>query len=215
MRLVERLEDLDDVTRVYTNVHISDEVLAQATAAESRSSKGHTIVIETSREPCRRWRPRRRRGGSLLPRRSVVVRREQSLSFDDVVRGRMCDTCRAKVGQEVEERAPVFDKATGRMRFEVQQHDLRQRPAQVHPRALRAGQELRPPRHADAGGDLSHLPGQWQPPMTLEQVREQLAEWCPGGGCQWLLLPQEMVERLVQNDRHYGLRQTEAATAHA
>jgi len=33
MRLVERLEDLDDVTRVYTNVHISDEVLAQATAS--------------------------------------------------------------------------------------------------------------------------------------------------------------------------------------
>jgi YebC/PmpR family DNA-binding regulatory protein len=30
MRLVERLEDLDDVTRVYTNIHISDEVLAQA-----------------------------------------------------------------------------------------------------------------------------------------------------------------------------------------
>lgn len=32
MRLVERLEDLDDVNRVYTNVHISDEVLAQAAA---------------------------------------------------------------------------------------------------------------------------------------------------------------------------------------
>ena len=30
MRLVERLEDLDDVTRVYTNVHISEELLAQA-----------------------------------------------------------------------------------------------------------------------------------------------------------------------------------------
>ena len=52
-------------------------------------------------------------------------------------------------------------------------------------------------------------------PMTLEQVREQLAEWCPGGGCQWLLLPQEMVERLVQNDSHYGLRQTEAPSGHA
>jgi YebC/PmpR family DNA-binding regulatory protein len=33
MRLVDRLEDLDDVTRVYTNVHISDEVLAQVTAS--------------------------------------------------------------------------------------------------------------------------------------------------------------------------------------
>jgi YebC/PmpR family DNA-binding regulatory protein len=32
LRLVERLEDLDDVTRVYTNVHISDEVLEQAAA---------------------------------------------------------------------------------------------------------------------------------------------------------------------------------------
>jgi YebC/PmpR family DNA-binding regulatory protein len=29
MRLVERLEDLDDVSRVYTNIRISDEVLAQ------------------------------------------------------------------------------------------------------------------------------------------------------------------------------------------
>jgi transcriptional/translational regulatory protein YebC/TACO1 len=33
MRLVDKLEDLDDVTRVYTNVHISDEVLAHATAS--------------------------------------------------------------------------------------------------------------------------------------------------------------------------------------
>jgi len=33
---------------------------------------------------------------------------ENSLSFDDVVRARMCDACRAKVGQEVEEKAPVF-----------------------------------------------------------------------------------------------------------
>jgi YebC/PmpR family DNA-binding regulatory protein len=33
MRLVERLEDLDDVTRVYTNVIISEELLAQAAAS--------------------------------------------------------------------------------------------------------------------------------------------------------------------------------------
>jgi YebC/PmpR family DNA-binding regulatory protein len=32
MRLVEKLEDLDDVTRVYTNIVISEEVLAQAAA---------------------------------------------------------------------------------------------------------------------------------------------------------------------------------------
>ena len=42
--------------------------------------------------------------------------------------------------------------------------------------------------------------------MTLEQVREQLAEWCPGGGCQWMMLPLETLERLVRADRYYGLR---------
>src|SRR5437588_12145413 len=45
---------------------------------------------------------------------------ENNLSFEDVVRARMCDACRVKIGQEVEDRAPVFDKATGRMKFEVQ-----------------------------------------------------------------------------------------------
>jgi transcriptional/translational regulatory protein YebC/TACO1 len=32
IRLVERLEDLDDVNRVYTNIRISDELLAQVAA---------------------------------------------------------------------------------------------------------------------------------------------------------------------------------------
>ena len=40
----------------------------------------------------------------------------------------------------------------------------------------------------------------------LGHVREQLAEWCPGGGCQWLLLPLEQLERLIQHDRYYGIR---------
>jgi hypothetical protein len=133
---------------------------------------------------------------------------ENNLSFDDVVRARMCDTCRAKVGQEVEERAPVFDKATGRMRFEVRRTTYGSDPLKaIREHCGRAKNYV----HRDmptleaifriflANGNSA---------MTLEQVREQLAEWCPGGGCQWLLLPQEMVERLVQNDSHYGLRQT-------
>jgi hypothetical protein len=140
---------------------------------------------------------------------------ENNLSFDDVVRGRMCDQCRAKIGLEVEERAPVFDKATGRMRFEVRRTTYGSDPLKaIREHCGRAKNYV----HRDmptleaifriflANGNTA---------MTLEQVREQLAEWCPGGGCQWLLLPQEMVERLVQNDSHYGLRQTEAPSPHA
>ena len=44
-------------------------------------------------------------------------------------------------------------------------------------------------------------------PMPLEHVREQLAEWCPGGGCQWLLVPIDQLERVIMSDTYYGLRQ--------
>ena len=134
---------------------------------------------------------------------------ENNLSFDDVARARMCDSCRAKVGQEVDERVPVFEKTTGRMRFEVQRSTYGSDPLKcIRDHCGRAKNYI----HRDMPtleAIFRIFLANGNQPMTLEQVREQLAEWCPGGGCQWLLLPQEMVERLVQNDSHYGLRQTE------
>ena len=138
---------------------------------------------------------------------------ENSLSFEDVVRARMCDTCRARIGQEVEERVPVFDKATGRMRFEVRQSTYGSDPLKcIREHCGRAKNYIHrdmPTLEAIFRIFLANA----NTPMTLDQVREQLAEWCPGGGCQWLLLPSDMVERLVQHDTHYGLRQTEPAAS--
>lgn len=137
---------------------------------------------------------------------------ENNLSFEDVVRARMCDTCRAKIGQEVEERAPVFDKGSGRMRFEVKQTTYGSDPLKVIRehcgRAKNYVHRDMPTLEAIFRIFLANS----NQAMTLEETREQLAEWCPGGGCQWLLLPHELLERLVQNDRHYGLRQTVAPT---
>jgi hypothetical protein len=136
---------------------------------------------------------------------------ENNLSFEDVVRARMCDTCRARIGQEVEERVPIFDKATGRMRFEVRQSTYGSDPLKcIREHCGRAKNYIHrdmPTLEAIFRIFLANA----NAAMTLDQVREQLAEWCPGGGCQWLLLPSEMVERLVQHDTHYGLRQTEPA----
>jgi len=137
---------------------------------------------------------------------------EHGLSFDAVVRARMCETCQAKFGTEVEERVPVFDKATGRMQFEVRRVNYGSDPLKViGDHCGRAKSYIH--------RDLPTLEAIFRiflangnEPMTLEQVREQLAEWCPGGGCQWLLLPVETVHRLVQNDRHYGLSEVAAAS---
>ena len=134
---------------------------------------------------------------------------ENNLSFEDVVRARMCDACRVKIGQEVEERAPVFDKATGRMKFEVRHTTYGSDPLKViREHCGRAKNYIHRDMPTLEAIFRVYLANGTQP-MPLEHVREQLAEWCPGGGCQWLLLPLETVERLVQNDSYYGLRQTE------
>lgn len=137
---------------------------------------------------------------------------ESNLSFEAVVHARMCDSCRAKLGTVVEERAPVFDKVTGRMQFEVRRIDYGSDPLKViREHCGRAKNYIH--------RDLPTLEAVFRiflangnTPMTLEHVREQLAEWCPGGGCQWLLLPLETVDRLVQSDRYYGLRQAPVPT---
>lgn len=142
---------------------------------------------------------------------------ENGLSFADILRERMCESCRAKSGTEVEEAPPPTpsERRSGRM-------------AQLYSGRLAAFQASK----AHAGDPVKNIRdccskrkafiqpemptmeaifrvylANGNQPLPLEHVREQLAEWCPGGGCQWLMLPTATLERLVQNDRYYGIRQ--------
>jgi hypothetical protein len=133
---------------------------------------------------------------------------ENNLSFPDVVRGRMCDACRAKMGTEVDERIPVFDKATGKMQFENRQSTFGSDPIRVIREHCGRSKAYITRDMPTLEAVFRTLLANGNDPMTLEEVREHLTEWCPGGGCQWLLLPVETLDRLVDNDAHYGLRQT-------
>ena len=140
---------------------------------------------------------------------------ENRLSFEDVARARMCDSCRAKIGTEVEERAPVFEKETGRMSFEVHRGTYGSDPVKtIREHCGRAKNYIHRDMPTLEAIFRIYL-ANGNEPMTLDEVRAQLSEWCPGGGCQWLLLPPETVERLVQNDRYYGLRPAEPTPAEA
>lgn len=135
---------------------------------------------------------------------------ENGLSFSEILRERMCESCQAKLGTEVEERQPVFDKKTGRMSFEVRKVPYGAT-AQARMKILRdccsRKRNFIQPEMPTLEAIFRVYLANANQPMTLEDVREQLAEWCPGGGCQWLVLPTETLERLLQNDRYYGLRQ--------
>ena len=138
---------------------------------------------------------------------------QHGLSFLDIVHGRMCDACRERLGEEVEERQPAFDRKSGRMTFEV-------RRVSYGSNALRIVRECCSRKKNFITPDMPTLEAIFRiylangnQPMPLGHVREQLQEWCPGGGCQWLLLNDEQMERIILRDTYYGLRRYEVAAA--
>ena len=131
---------------------------------------------------------------------------ENNLAFDDLLVERVCEACRGRLGEMVEERYTAFDKKSGRMSFELRKVPYGHNPVKVIRDCCGKKKGYITPDMPTLEAIFRIYLANGNQPMPLEHVREQLAEWCPGGGCQWLMLPQDTLERLVEHDRYYGLR---------
>lgn len=131
---------------------------------------------------------------------------ENRFSFKDVVQSRMCETCHDRLDEEVEERYTVLDKKTGRTSFEIRRATYGADPIRVIRDDCSKKRHYVTPDMPTLEAVFRVFLANGNAPLTLGHVREQLAEWCPGGGCQWLLLPLDQLERLIQHDRYYGIR---------
>ena len=130
------------------------------------------------------------------------------LSYHDVVLARMCDACQARAasGEVAEERYTEYDPKTRRA-FPAK----RQVPFASNP--IRRIREDCSAKKGYISPDMPTLEAVFRiylangnQPMPLEHVREQLVDWCPDGQCRWLLVSDAQLERMVANDRYYGLR---------
>jgi hypothetical protein len=131
---------------------------------------------------------------------------ENNLSFPDIVNARMCESCRERLGEEVEERQPTFDRKSGRMSFEVRRVPYGSNPVRVIRECCSRKKNFIQPDMGTLEAIFRIYLANGNQPMPLAHVREQLQEWCPGGGCQWLLLTDEQMERVISRDTYYGLR---------
>jgi hypothetical protein len=131
---------------------------------------------------------------------------ENNFSFDDFVQARMCDSCQERRDEEIEERYTVLDKKSGRASFEIRRVKYGSSPIRVIRDCCSKKRNYITPDMPTLEAVFRVFLANGNVSLTLDNVREQLAEWCPGGGCQWLLLPVEQLERLVQHDRYYGIR---------
>ncbi|MCC6175142.1 MAG: hypothetical protein IT305_07545 [Chloroflexi bacterium] len=132
---------------------------------------------------------------------------QRGFSFNDVLQARMCESCAGRLDEEVEERHTVLDKKTGRATFDI-------RRTKYGENALRVIHDCCSKKRNYITPDMPTLEAVFRvflangnTPMTVDVIREQLADWCPGGGCQWLLLPLEQLERLIRHDRFYGIHE--------
>lgn len=138
---------------------------------------------------------------------------ENGLSFVDIARARMCEGCQARIGEEIEERRPVFDQKTGRMTYEVQRVAYGANPLKVIRECCSRKKNYIQPETTTLEAVFRIYLANGNQPMPLSHVREQLQEWCPGGGCQWLLLTDEQLERVITLDTYYGIRRHEVPVA--
>ncbi len=138
---------------------------------------------------------------------------ENDFSFKSFVQSRMCSECQARLGEEVEERYTVLNKKTGRATFDFRKVPYGSSPAAVIRDCCSKKKDYILPDMATLEAVFRVYLAHGNQPMPLDHVREQLGDWCPGGGCQWLILPMASLERLVQNDRFYGIRPHLLATA--
>ncbi|MCC7106038.1 MAG: hypothetical protein IT307_12920 [Chloroflexi bacterium] len=132
---------------------------------------------------------------------------QHNISFAEIARARMCASCQSKLGQEVEDRQPLFDRMSGRMTFEVRKRAYGSNPIKVIRECCSRQKHFIESEMPTLEAIFRVLLANANQPMSVQHIRDQLSEWCPGGGCQWLLLTDEQMERLIETDTTYGLRE--------
>ncbi len=138
---------------------------------------------------------------------------EHNFVFEEFAQARMCEACLARADEEVEERYTVFDQKTGRASFDIRRAKYGADPMRVIRDDCSKKRNYITPDMPTLEAVFRVLLANGNQPLRLAEIREQLAEWCPGGGCQWLLLPAAQLERVIRNDRFYGIKAPEAAAA--
>jgi hypothetical protein len=133
---------------------------------------------------------------------------ENGLSFQFMAQDRMCDACRSMIGTETEDRVTKIDPKTKKVSFEFTKGAFGVEPIKVITECCAKKREFINPEMPTLEAIFRIFLSNSNQPMALEHVREQLAEWCPGGGCQWLLVPVDQLERVIMADTYYGLRQS-------
>ena len=127
---------------------------------------------------------------------------DQGRSFSFLMRQRMCKQSLAKLGEEIEQRIPVEDAKTKKVRFETRTSRYGDDPIAVIQECCSQTSHFRAPqlplkeilfRILLAGGNQ---------PKTAEKICNEVLEWI--GFSDGRVITPESIQRLLERDDYYG-----------
>jgi len=132
---------------------------------------------------------------------------QQGLVFSVVAQGRLCPSCAAKLGTFVEERYPVIDPKTKRVAFEYRQVPYAANPLPIIRDCCSRSRDYITPETPLLEAIFRVFLANGNQPMTLSAVREHLLTYLPEMAALKSDYPVQLLERLINGDRSYGLRE--------
>lgn len=142
-----------------------------------------------------------------LPRYFIDIQwyNDNQRSFNDMVLTRICEECKDRSSEEVEERVARVDEATGRVVFDVVRVPYGSDPLKVIRDCCAQQRDYITAQTPLLEAIFRVLLANGNQPTEMEELRQQLSEWVRLETRPHAYAP-ELIERLIHNDRYYGLR---------
>jgi hypothetical protein len=138
---------------------------------------------------------------------------DRGLSFGIVAQSRLCHSCANKLGTFTEERYPVIDPKTKRVTFEFRKMPYAANPLPIIRDCCSRSRDYVTPETPLLEAIFRVFLANGNQPMTPSTIREHLLTFLPEMAALRSDYPVELLERLIRNDRMYGLRQQELPAA--
>jgi hypothetical protein len=138
---------------------------------------------------------------------------DRGLSFSAVAQSRLCYSCSGKLGTFTEERYPVIDPKTKRVTFEFRKVPYAANPLPIIRDCCSRSRDYVTPETPLLEAIFRVFLANGNQPMTPSTIREHLLTFLPEMAALRSDYPVELIERLIQNDRMYGLQQQELPLA--
>ncbi len=136
---------------------------------------------------------------------------KSSRSYRAMGQSRMCESCKAKLGTETQERTPSVDPRTGRVVFEIRSVPFGQNPVSAIRSCCSKRRDYITPETPVAEALFRVLLASGNQPMELERIREELSTYISMSDRPHNYSA-DLLERIIRTDQYYGLRRFSVAS---